>query len=81
MLKLSLAEMTKLSQFNKGLIALLPPIFCQLCDFAPHSFKRAILHPILFPLSDFMVPMIFSADVSVFYQLMCATCVILFFKK
>jgi hypothetical protein len=32
---------------NQDLIALLPPIFCQLCDFAPHNFKRAILHPII----------------------------------
>jgi len=56
-----------------------PPIVCKLCDFAPYSFKRAILHPILFSLSDFMIPMTCSDDVSVFDHLMCATCVILFF--
>jgi len=42
-----------------GLIALFLPIFCQLCDFAPHVFKRAILHPILFPLSDLKAPHVF----------------------
>jgi len=43
----------------EGLIALFPPIFCQLCDFAPHVFKRAILHPILFSLSDLKAPHVF----------------------
>lgn len=66
---------------KKGLIAFFFPIVCQLCDFAPHSFKRAILLPIIFPLSDFMIPMTFIADVSAFYQLMCVTCVISFLKK
>jgi len=46
-----------------GLIALFPHIFCQLCDFAPNVFKRAILHPIVFPLSGLKAPTCFSDDV------------------
>jgi len=43
-----------------GLIALLSSIFCQLYDFAPHPFKRAILHPLFYPLSDLMAPHVFQ---------------------
>jgi len=44
---------------TNGLIALFPPIFCQLCDFASHCFNWAILHPIFFLLSGLEVPWVF----------------------